>query len=176
MPADTYSVPSYFASNCPALTSFEFEEPGGLSYDQALGNCILDGASITSITFPKSLTSLNSFSNYTLQGLDQLKEIHFNGIPYSKLAGEVQPSIPDESEDEPEPEYDFKYAMNKLYYVNTLEQGLKWAKVDTSITVSKNSGEILNMMKDTINSHVPVVAIVSGNEFFSNGKPECSHC
>lgn len=70
MPSDTYAVPDEFAKDCTQLTSFSFSEPGNLSYDQALGDRILAGTSITSLTFPSSVTSLNVFSNNTLNGLD----------------------------------------------------------------------------------------------------------
>ena len=36
LPADVYAIPSQFASGCTSLTSFEFEEPGGFSYEQSL--------------------------------------------------------------------------------------------------------------------------------------------
>ena len=127
------------------------------------------------------MTSLNAFSNYTLQGLDYLKEIHFNGISYSSLAGAAQ-SQEDQQSPAPSPSpssiIDFEYEMNKFYCLDYMaDNGLiKWGHVDTSIIVKKNAGEILSMMKKSIESNIPVIAFVSGPDFNPNGSPMCSHC
>ena len=89
MPADTRSIGNDFARDCASLTSFSFIEPGKLSQSHALENRILAYTPLTSLTFPSSLTSFDVFSDRTLEGMQQLLEIHFNGMTYNDIMSNV---------------------------------------------------------------------------------------
>lgn len=182
MPADTFSIPNQFAKGCTALTSFSFAEPGELNYSQCIGQEMLAGTSITSLTFPSSLTSLNAFDSQALKGLDQLKELHFNGMSYDQLVEQTQQIIQQQDPSQPQPAppqptIQVKYATDKIYCENTMNVVLNWAHItDKSLFITKSSRELCQIMSDCFNSNIPIVMFVSSYEVDKSGVPMCGHC
>lgn len=142
MPADTFTIPDDFAKDCHSLTSFIIPEPGNLVYDYSFGDRILANTHITSLTFPSSMSSLNVFSSKTLLGLNELAEIHFNGMTYEQLATaayvEVNPTPPTPTPT-PTPETPgtttIEYDTHKIYYESTLDSMM----TSNGITVADKS-------------------------------------
>lgn len=142
---------------------------------------MLYGTSITSLTFPASLTSLNAFDSQALRGLDQLKELHFNGMTYDQIVSATQSIIQQDPVQPqpapPEPTIKVKYATDKIYCESSMDAVLRWAGItDRSLFITKSSSEIHQIMSDCFASNIPVVMFVSGYNVDKSGTPTCSHC
>ena len=85
IPANTYGLNEGTFKGCTNLTSITFDEPSMISWRNSLDNFILSGTSITSLTIPASVNDFSMINNYAFNGMNQLLEIHFNGIPMSKI-------------------------------------------------------------------------------------------
>ena len=170
LPKDISYMPDNFAAGCTSLNDVKFIEPGDLGQQRSLGGHIFDGSTITSITFPASLTSFNCFSEDTLAGMDDLVEIHLNGITYSQIA---QSTIPQQQQEEPQPQpqpqpQKTEYPLNKLYCdkhgYNKIRDN-KPSTLDMSaideFAVKKDKSELLEMMTYAINNNIPVVGMKS---------------
>ncbi len=71
---------------CSALTSVKFNEPSKLGFYNCIQNNVFNGTSITSLTFPTSITSYSYIAPYALANMPYLQEIHFAGMPKSSIA------------------------------------------------------------------------------------------
>ena len=94
IPAVTWGIGEGMFSGCTSLSSIQFSEPSELNLRKSYNNYFLSGTNISSITFPSSLTELNYLDDMALYGMNNLKEIHFNGMSMDKLVANTGAGIP----------------------------------------------------------------------------------
>lgn len=74
------------------------------------------------------MTSFDSFSDSTLAGMDDLKEIHFNGMSYSAI---VENSTVQSDATK------IQYVTNKIYYEEVLDPILDKPGIDRSMFIKQ---------------------------------------
>lgn len=94
IPAVTWGIGEGMFSGCTSLSSIQFIEPSELNLRKSYNNYFLSGTNISSITFPSSLTELDYLDDMALYGMNNLKEIHFNGMSMDKLVTNAGGGIP----------------------------------------------------------------------------------
>ena len=92
MPSNTFAIGDGFAKGCTSLTSFNMLEPSLIAGANCIGNDILSGTAVTSLTFPASLTNFAMLKKNALRGMDKLKELHFSGMSIGDIVDRVEKS------------------------------------------------------------------------------------
>lgn len=94
IPAVTWGLGEGMFCDCSSLTSIEFNEPSELNLRHCFNNFFLSGTSISSITFPRSVTEPTCFDEFALYGMEKLNEIHFDGMSMDKIVNMEESGTP----------------------------------------------------------------------------------
>lgn len=165
-PVETQMVAEEAFMNCTSLTSVTFDEnPKRLSQINhgIIGARAFYGTGITSLTLPSGLTSFFILDDNALEGMDNLKEIHFNGMTDNDIATHYKKESETIGID---PGFIYAHEDKRNFILNQSNNIFSSSlNLNDYVIFKKNLDDIIEVC---VNSYIPIICIR-----LSNGCGDC---